>query len=469
MNAAEELTGLLGPHRVATDPLDLARHARDLAAGSLLAERRGEVLPVPLCVVRPIDSDQVVSVVRWANENRIPLVPYGGGSGVCGAIAAGGAVVVELRAMDQILDFDEDSRLVRVQPGMLGPDLDKALRAWGYLLGHEPQSMKISTVGGWIATKAAGQLSARYGGIEDLVKGLEVVLPTGDVVRAKTTPRRAAGPDLISLMIGSEGALGIVTEATLSVTPVAGTRADRCVRFAHMTDGVRACRLIAQSELRPTLVRLYDTEDSEIFLRNHPDEARAPLLLLSFDGNGNGNGEDADARADAAVQLTKGTPGNDELVEHWWGHRNDAVDEYRKLMQGEGLLGPHALVDTVEVSGTWSVLRDLYHSMKKSFDGIADLAGCHLSHVYPEGACLYFTLASACSDDGSAAQTHARWWDAAMRSCLDAGGSISHHHGIGRVKAPWMEEELDGWLAALRTIKVALDPNGIMNPGVLGL
>ena len=127
-------------------------------------------------------------VVEWANENRISLVPYGGGSGVCGAISAGGTVVVELRAMDEILDFDEKSRLVRVQPGMLGPDLDKALRSWGYLLGHEPQSMRISTVGGWIATRAAGQLSARYGGIEDLVKGLEVVLPTGEVVRSKGTP-----------------------------------------------------------------------------------------------------------------------------------------------------------------------------------------------------------------------------------------------------------------------------------------
>jgi alkyldihydroxyacetonephosphate synthase len=463
VTAADELARLLGPHRVSTDHLDLVRHARDLSAGSLLAERRGETLPLPQCVVRPQETAQVVAVVRWANENRVPLVPYGGGSGVCGAVAPGGAVVVELRAMNEILDFDETSRLVRVQPGMLGPDLDKALRSWGYLLGHEPQSMKISTVGGWIATKAAGQLSARYGGIEDLVKGLEVVLPTGAVVRGKTTPRRAAGPDLISLMIGSEGALGIVTEATLSVTPVPEGKADRCARFAHMTDGVRACRLIAQSDLGPTLVRLYDTEDAEIFLRNHPDEPRGPLLLLSFDG------ADAAARAEAAIDLAAGEPGNDALVAHWWEHRNDAVDEYRKLMRGEGLLGPNGLVDTIEVSGTWSVLRDLYHSMKKSFEGIADLAGCHLSHVYPEGACLYFTLASACSDDEVAAQTHARWWDAAMRSCLDAGGSISHHHGIGRVKAPWLDEELDGWLAALRTIKQALDPNGVMNPGVLGL
>ena len=402
-------------------------------------------------------------MVAWANRTKTPLVPYGGGSSVVGAIAAADAVVVELRAMDQILDFDEKSRFVRVQPGMLGPDLDKALRAWGYMLGHEPQSVKISTVGGWIATRAAGQLSARYGGIEDLLIALEAVLPTGSVVRSKLTPRRAAGPDVASLLIGSEGSLGIVTEATLRVSPIPDESADRCVRFEHMADGVNACRLIIQSGLHPTLVRLYDRDDSTIFLRHHPEETPGPLLLLSFDGP-----RCAD-RADGAVELSGGVPGNDDLVTHWWEHRNDAVEEYRILLRGEGLLGPHGVVDTVEVSGTWSVLRDLYHSMKKSLEETADLVGCHLSHVYESGACLYFTLASMTPDEATATATHERWWEAAMRTCLDAGGSISHHHGIGRVKAPWLNEELGGFWETLAAIKKAIDPNGIMNPGVLGL
>ncbi len=463
MKPLEELAELLGPHRVSIDRADLARHAIDQGAAGLLAVRRGEEPKQPLCVVRPRSTDQVRALVEWANKTKIPLVPYGGGSGVVGAIAGGGAVVVELRAMDQILDFDEKSRLVRVQPGMLGPDLDKALRAWGYMLGHEPQSVRISTVGGWVATRAAGQLSARYGGIEDVLIAIEAVLPTGAVVRSKLTPRRAAGPDVAALLVGSEGALGIVTEATLRVSPIPSESADRCVRFEHMTDGVKACRLIAQSDLRPTLVRLYDHDDSTIFLRHHPDETPGPLLLLSFDGPGCAN------RADDAVELSGGTAGTDDLVTHWWEHRNDAVDEYRKLLRGEGLLGPYGVVDTVEVSGTWSVLRDLYHSMKKSLDSTADLVGCHLSHVYESGACLYFTLASAAPDEATAASTHERWWDAAMRACLDAGGSISHHHGIGRVKAPWLNEELGGFRDTLVAIKKAMDPNGIMNPGVLGL
>ena len=463
MKPLEHLAELLGPHRVSTDPADLARHARDMSPGPIMAERRGEELPLPLCVVRPRSTDQVRAVVSWANSSGTSLVPYGGGSGVCRAIESGGTVVVDLRAMDEILDFDEKSRLVRVQPGMMGPDLMKALHSWGYTLGHEPQSVKISTVGGWVSTMASGQLSARYGDIEDLVVALEAVLPIAGVVRSKVSPRRATGPDVASLMIGSEGAFGIITEVTLRVAPISDEAADRCVRFEHMTDGVKACRSIAQSELRPTLVRLYDRDDSTLFLRNHPDEDPGPLLLMSFEGGG------SEARADAAVVLSGGEPGNDDLVTHWWEHRNDMTEEYIGLMQGEGLVGPHGIVESIEVSGSWTVLRDLYHSMKKALEPHADFVGCHLSHVYPDGACLYFSLGRVAPDEEAAQAAMEGWWDAAMRSCLDAGGSISHHHGIGRSKSPWLRQELGGWWEPLVAIKKALDPNNIMNPGVLGL
>jgi alkyldihydroxyacetonephosphate synthase len=264
-------------------------------------------------------------------------------------------------------------------------------------------------------------------------------------------------------MIGSEGTLGVVTEATLRVNPLPGERAERCVRFQHMADGVAACRKIAQSGLEPTLVRLYDTEDAAIFLRNHPEETPSTLLLLAFDGRG------AVQRADRAVELSSGERGNDGLVGHWWEHRNDAVDEMMTLMAGEGVLGPHAMLDTIEVSGTWSVLRDLYHGMKEALIEEADIAACHLSHVYPDGACLYFTLASACPDDETAVQSLERWWEAGMEACLKAGGSISHHHGIGRRKAPWLGRELGGWWELLAAMKKVIDPQRIMNPGALGL
>jgi alkyldihydroxyacetonephosphate synthase len=365
--------------------------------------------------------------------------------------------------MLKILDVDDKSRLVRVQAGVSGPQLAEVLGTGGWMLGQEPQSFAISTVGGWLATRACGQLSSRYGGIEDAVAALEVVLPGGRVLGGKTVPRRAAGSELWKLMIGSEGTLGIITDAVFRFSPVPAERVDRCLRFDHMADGVTACRSIAQSETHPTVVRLYDKEDSAIFLRNHPDQPEGPLLLLSFDG------DDAERRATRGLELAGGTRGDDGLVGHWWAHRNDAVAEFRKLMEGNGLLGPHGIVDTMEVSGTWSVLRELYHSMKKELSNIADIAGCHLSHVYPDGACLYFTLASATADDTAAAVALDSWWDTGMRACLDAGGSISHHHGIGRLKAPWLAEELGGWWDMLKDLKKVIDPNRIMNPGALGL
>lgn len=463
MTAPEELASVLDAGVVSTDPGDLAAHGSDWAPRSLLDLRRGRAPESPSCVVRPRSTEDVAALLAWAHETSTPVVPWGGGSGVLASVAPAGRVVVDLTGLDELGEADEKSRLVRVGAGVTGPALSDHLSASGYLLGHEPQSLAISTVGGWIATRACGQLSARYGGIESLLAGFTAVLPGGRIVRSKTVPRRAAGPDVASLLIGSEGTLGIVTEAELRVSPVPESRADACLRFEHMADGVAACRRLAQSGLRPTLVRLYDADDAAIFLRHFPDEAPGPLLLLSFDGR------DESDRAEEAAELCGGTRGETALVEHWWAHRNDAVGEFRRLMAGEGLLGPHALVETMEVAGTWTVLRDLYHSMKERLGASADIAGCHLSHVYPDGACLYFTLASACEDDDAAASTLDRWWETGMRTCLDAGGSISHHHGIGRVKAPWLAEELGGWMEVLRAVKRVMDPRNVMNPGALGL
>jgi alkyldihydroxyacetonephosphate synthase len=264
-------------------------------------------------------------------------------------------------------------------------------------------------------------------------------------------------------MLGSEGTLGIVTAVALKIVPIPESHSDRCLRFEHMADGVAATRALAQSGLEPTMARLYDAEDAALFLRNHPEAAPGPLLIMSFDGRA------ADARADEATQLMGGTQDDPALVAHWWEHRNDAVDLYRELMSGEGLLGPHAIVDTMEVSGTWSGLRTLYHSIKEALAAEADLVACHVSHIYPDGACLYFTMGSACDDDGTAAKKHHVWWETGLNTCIEAGGSISHHHGIGRLKADWMEAEWQGWWDVLRAVKSTLDPRGIMNPGALGL
>ncbi|MDQ4095731.1 MAG: FAD-binding oxidoreductase [Actinomycetota bacterium] len=460
MTATERLADRLDPAIVDDKP---TAAPRDLRPTALIRRRQGDPSPFDGAIVRPREPSEVAQILVWARESATPVVPFGAGSGVCGAIAPDRGIVLDLRAMNEIVDFDDKSRLVRVQAGVTGPQLTAFLDERGFMLGHEPQSIAISTVGGWLATRACGQLSAKYGGIEERVAGLEAVLPNGTVVRSKIVPRRAAGPDVASLMLGSEGTLGVITQATLRVFPRPDVRADRCMLFDHMADGVQACRKVAQSDLEPTVVRLYDREDTFLFMRRENDPPEGNVLLLSFDGR------DAEARADEAVDLAGGRSLEPRFVEHWWAHRNDAVEEFASVMRGEGLLGPHGVVDTMEVSGTWSVLRDLYHSMKQALTPLADFTGCHLSHVYPDGACLYFTLAAATPDDEAALAANERWWDVGMRACLDAGGSISHHHGIGRLKAPWLEEELGGWYQVLVAVKRAVDPEGIMNPGALGL
>ena len=462
MSAADELETLLGRDTVSVEEEDLATHARDWSAGALLARRRDEV-GAPTCVVRPRDAAAIEELLRWAHRTKTPVVPFGGGSGVCRHIEADDMVVVDLSRISGVVDLDERARVVRVRAGTNGGQLQSALAENGLMLGHQPQSIDISTVGGWVATRACGQMSAGYGGIDDAVVALDAVLPTGSTIRVDHSPRSSRGPEFTSLMIGSEGAFGIVTEATLRVYPIPEERRGVALRFDHMADGVAACRKLAQSTLHPAVVRLYDREDAALFLRNHPDEEVAPLLILSFDG------EQAGHRAERAVQLTGGRRGEGALVEHWWAHRNDAVGEYRRLMDGEGLLGPHAIVDTMEVSASWSRLRDLYHSMKERLSKEADICACHLSHVYPDGACLYFTLASAAEDDNVAAATHLAWWQEGMQTCIAARGSISHHHGIGRLKAEWLWRELGGWQDMRRAIKHHFDPHNIMNPGVLGL
>lgn len=469
MNAPDVRSALgdvVDPEILSVDDPDRMAHANDWTPAALLAARRGRVSDWVDCVVRPRSAPEVADVLRWAGATGTAIVPFGGGSSVCGGIADPGrpAVVLDLTSMSQIVDVDTTSRLARVQAGVTGPQLAAALSELGWRTGHEPQSVEISTVGGWVATRACGQLSARFGGIEDILTGLEAVLPDGSIVRSKTVPRRSAGPDVARMMVGSEGALGVVTEATLRISPEPALRADRCVRFDHMAEGVAACRAIAQSELAPTLVRLYDADDASFFLRGHPEEPPGPLLLLSFEEEG------AEDRADRAVALeASARRGPDELVAHWWAHRNDAVAEYRRVMAGDGILGPYGVVETMEVSASWSRLRDLYHAMKTVLGEKADLVGCHLSHVYPDGACLYFTIASACEDDEEAADRLDGWWTAGMATCLERGGSVSHHHGIGRLKAPWLEAELEGWLKVLRALKSVVDPAGVMNPGVLGL
>lgn len=459
MISLDELNARLGREASSTQP----EGPVDLSAVSLIDVRAGTSGGFA-ATLSPHSVSEVVHILRWAHETGTRIVPAGHRSGVCGGVAAGDdLVLLDLSGLDHIGDLDEKSLTVTVQAGVRGSVLEARLNETGYTLGHAPQSIDISSVGGWLATRACGQLSAHYGGIEDIVVGLDAVLPGGISVSSKNQPRRSAGPEVARLLIGSEGTLGVVVSATMRISHLPSETARTSFLFEHMADGVAACRALAQSELHPSLVRLYDRDDAAIFWRHSDVPPEGPVLLVAFFGYG------ADDRLQAARELVSVPDAGESNVAYWWDHRNDAARDYEGLMTQPGVLGAHPLIDTMEVSGTWSVLRDLYHSTKESMAPVADIVGCHLSHIYPTGACLYFTLASACASDDDARTLHAKWWDLGPRTCLAAGGSISHHHGIGRLKANWLEAELGSEYGLLRKIKAALDPKRIMNPGALGL
>lgn len=454
--------------RISMDPADLRAHARDWWPLAMLRERRGDELQLPLAVVRPESTDEVSAVLRWADESRTPVVPFGGGSGVLGGASARmGAISLDLRQMDRVLEIDEHSLIVRAQAGVMGPALESALQDRVLTLGHFPQSIDISTVGGWLSARGAGQKSSRYGRIEEMVLGIEAVLAGGRILRTHVAPATAAGPDLARLFVGAEGTLGVITEATLRLHPAPTRVAHATYLYPTFEEGLEAVRAVARDGLRPAVMRLYDEADASIAFRHVDDRPAGSILVLRFEGEP--KIEDPEPATRRVLEDSGGKDLGAEMAEGWWEHRNDAVAALRTIMFG-GMLGPTAVVDTMEIAALWSKVPATYRSVRDALRSAADVVGCHASHVYPTGACLYFTfLFLNSSDDLVAEKRYRAAWDAGMSAALETSATVSHHHGVGMLKAPWAAREWGEGREVLRAVKRALDPNGIMNPGTLGL
>jgi alkyldihydroxyacetonephosphate synthase len=424
-------------------------------------------MPRPMAVVFPARTEDVAETLRWAQETRTPVVPRGAGSGVCGgAQAIWRGVVLDLSRMDRILEIDPESQTATVEAGVRGDRLEEGLNAQGLTLGHYPQSLAISTVGGWIGGRSAGQASAAFGAIEDLVLGLTAVLPTGEVVRTRAVPRSAAGPDLASLFVGGEGSLGVVTEATLSASRLPGELRWLAFRPPDFGAGVEVARAITQSDVRPVVLRLYDDADAAISFPGLHAEGGSALLV----GLRKGTAIRASTHAVREMAEEGGAvPLPEAYGTYWWEHRFDAVELYRRVMGEERMLGPGVLVDTLEVAAVWARIPELYEAVRRALsDRAAQAVGCHLSHTYRSGASLYFTFLLHAEDDRKVERAYGECWRDAARACHEAGGTITHHHGVGVLKAPFMGEELGaGGLSLLRFLKRALDPAGILNPGKL--
>jgi len=439
---------------------------------------RGAVPARPAVVARPADAYQVAAVLSACHEARVPVTAMAGRSGVCGSsVPAFGGVALDMCAMSGIRDIDTTSLLADVLPGTFGPDLEAGLGAAGVTLGHWPQSMDLSTVGGWLACRGAGQYSTRYGKIEDMVVGLEVVLADGRVIRTGGSgPRAATGPDLTQMFVGSEGVLGVITGAVVRLHPRAAAERRRAYGFASFAQGLEACRLVLRRGATPAVLRLYDHTESA---RNFDIADHCVLVVL--DEADPGLLDATVAVVEAVCDAAGATPLDEGLVARWMSHRND-VSALAPLYRA-GIV-----VDTIEISARWAALTPIYDDCVGALEAIDGTlaASAHQSHAYGDGACLYFTFAGRRPDgatstsasggdaddvaaDAWAERYYRSAWTAVMDRVMLHGGAISHHHGIGINRSEFMAPALGGSLDVLAAVKDALDPRGILNPGKLGL
>jgi alkyldihydroxyacetonephosphate synthase len=367
-------------------------------------------------------------------------------------------VLLDLTALSGIEEVDEQSGIVQVLAGTFGDAFEAELQeAHGLTVGHWPQSMTLSTVGGWLACRGAGQLSNRYGKIEDIVIGLEAVLADGRVIRTGGQPRQAVGPDLTQLFVGSEGTLGVITRAWLQAWPTPTHTARSAWGFESFGAALDAMRRIMRRGAQPAVLRLYDGIESN---RNFGVEPTVNVLLAYDEGDQvmvDAGMVVVDQECAAADRL------DDALVEQWFGHRNDVAAL-------EALISKGYVVDTMEISAPWSRLDAIYAAATAALTAVPGTlaASAHQSHSYPTGACLYFTFAAQVEPDQR--ETYYRQaWDAGTRAVLDNGGSLSHHHGVGLNRARFVRDALGDGLDVLADIRRTLDPHAINNPGKLGL
>jgi alkyldihydroxyacetonephosphate synthase len=482
--ARAALIGLLGEEHVRTDRESRLRRAGGKSYLDLLRRREGDASDAPDAVVLPGDTDETAAVLSLCSEHGVVVVPFGGGTSVVGGLAGTDpddrpCVAVDLGRMASVRALDVPSSLVTVGPGMRGPALEDALAPHGLTLGHLPQSWEFATLGGYAATRSAGQSSTGVGRFDDLVAGLTLATPSG-VLELGHPPASAAGPDLLGLALGSEGTLGVITELRLRVRPTPTASDYEGWAFRSWAAGLAGLQRLARHDLLPDVVRLSD-----------PDETRANLLMAGGAGARALRGTLKARRRGDGCMLVVGWEGLPTLVrarsraaasvlresgavrlgsrvgESWRRHRFSAP--YLR----DRLLDAGLLVETLETAATWAALPTVYDAVRRALreslvrGDHRPLVMTHVSHGYPTGASLYVTVL-ADRDDALPLQQWLGAKRAATDALLAAGGTLTHHHGVGADHRPWLEREIGPLgVEVLRTVKQRLDPHGICNPGVL--
>ncbi|MDX6287952.1 MAG: alkyldihydroxyacetonephosphate synthase [Frankiales bacterium] len=484
--AAQRLTDVVGPDNMRTDREARLLHAGGKSYPDLLRRRTGDAVDAPDAVVLPGSHDDVVAVLAVCAEEGIAVVPFGGGTSVVGGVEPvrgrfPAVIALDLSRLDRLVSVDRESLTATMQAGLRGPQAEELLNQRGLTLGHFPQSYEHATIGGYAATRSAGQASTGYGRFDELVVGVRMATPTGELL-LDHGPASAAGPDLRAIAVGSEGVLGIITEVTLHVRPTPDRKVYEGWLFRNFHDGATALRRLAQERVAPDVVRLSDEH-----------ETRVTMALANRTGS--------KARLESAVLRARGYAEGCLVIVGWEGTDNSVrarrkastavLKESRGLRLGEGVgeawehgrfNGPYlrdelmdrgVFVETLETAAPWSKLHELHQAVRTALNDALTLRGtppivmCHISHVYESGGSLYFTFAAAAQqgqelDQWRAAKT------AASKAIVATGATITHHHAVGTDHAPYLSAEVgDLGIDILKAVKARLDPTGILNPGKL--
>jgi alkyldihydroxyacetonephosphate synthase len=467
----------LAPH-CSSEPYDRAAHTYGKSFSDYVRGLAGQYDNAPDVVAYPRNEAEVGAVADWAAGAQAALIPFGAGSSVVGGIepaiegtACRAAVSLDLRHLDRVVDVDRTSRAARIEAGVFGPALEAQLKPHDLTLRHFPQSFEYSTLGGWIATRSGGHFATLYTHIDDLVENLRVVTPRG-LVETRRLPGSGAGPSPDRLFIGSEGILGVITEAWMRLQDRVRFRAGGAVQFADFFSAARAVRAIAQAGLYPANCRILDPQEAH---NTGAGDGRAAILVLAFESGDH----PVDAWIARALECCADHGGAPEHPDKADAHREGAAGMWRNAFirmpyARERLVGRAIIADTFETAITWERFEAFHDAVKAATEaaireatGRAGQVTCRFTHAYPDGPAPYFSFHALGQHDDLLSQWHTIK-SAASEALIAAGGTITHHHAVGRDHRPWYDKQRPELFAeALRAAKRAVDPQGLLNPGVL--
>lgn len=464
-----ELVDLAGRSHVLTDPADLTIYGVDYFWVPRMLVDRGQTPPLPDFVVLPGDANEVSAVVQLANVYRIPVVPWGGGSGSQGGIIPTyGGITLDLKRLNRVVDINERTQVVRAQTGVNGYELECRLNEAGYTLPHYPASVHSATLGGYLACRGSGVVSTKYGKAEDMVLSLEVVLPNGDIIRTLPVPNHAAGPGILQIFVGAEGTYGIITEATMRIERMPEERRFQAVLFDRLEDGLEAGRRIMLERLQPITIRLYDEVSTAKQIKRilGVPMQQGAYMVVGFDGPK----ETVNYQEGRALKICKSLnaqPLGSEPALNWWDHRYDFY------------FPPHVfdlplMFGTMDTVCGFDQIAKLYTEKKKTLEesyaewNLQYMA--HFSHWYPWGVMIYdrFVIEEPPADATEALALHNEIWNLSVRISIANGGVLNEHHGVGLKLSRLVREQYGPAFQVLDGLKSSLDPSFVLNPGKMG-